>query len=91
MFESPWQIGILLGIVSLYALFLFRFAHRRLAQSQATPQPESGHGEESPIVCPECGTRNGAGYRFCRSCIAELPQPEDSGHQPGHELSRNAR
>lgn len=25
------------------------------------------------VTCPNCGTENELGYRFCRSCVEELP------------------
>lgn len=25
------------------------------------------------VTCPECGTENEAGYRFCRECLGTLP------------------
>lgn len=91
MFESPWEIGFLVGIAGLYALFLYQFARKRLSQSPPTPAPKPGPKGESQIVCSECGTQNVVGYRFCRSCIAELPQSVDSNRGNGHELSRNTR
>ena len=29
--------------------------------------------ETETIECPTCGTVNEAGYRYCRSCLGELP------------------
>lgn len=91
MFESPWEIGFFLGIAGLYALFLYQFARKRLSRSSPTPKPGSGPGEEAQINCPECGTRNTSGYRFCRSCIAELPRSADSDRGGGRGLIRNTR
>ena len=91
MFDSPVEIGFLVGIAGLYALFLYQFARKRLSPSQSTPAPEPSQQGESQIVCPECGTRNVNGYRFCRSCIAELPQSANSSTESGRKLSRNAR
>ncbi|MFP4530188.1 MAG: hypothetical protein ACLFNC_02740 [Halodesulfurarchaeum sp.] len=91
MFESPWEIGFIVGIAGLYALFLYQFARKRLSGSAPTPAPNPDPGDEPRVVCPECGTRNAFGYRYCRSCIAELPQTVDSDRGGGHRLSRNAR
>ena len=30
-------------------------------------------GGGTVVACPDCGTENERGYRYCRSCVAELP------------------
>lgn len=34
---------------------------------------EAGDDEAGVCRCPDCGTPNESGYRFCKQCVAELP------------------
>ena len=73
MFDQPWAIGFLLGIGILYALLLATFVRSELGDTEH-PEPHSPETVDgSKIVCPEYGAANERGYRYCRSCVAELP------------------
>lgn len=43
------------------------------------------------IRCRDCGTENEAGYRFCRSCVTELPGSTDIMIQPPDSSGRHVR
>lgn len=36
---------------------------------EGTPSDASG----DLVTCPDCGAENERGYRYCRSCVTELP------------------
>lgn len=49
-------------------------------QEQAGDAPKPpGPAVSRTVRCPACGTENRAGYRFCRSCVSELPKSRQSG------------
>lgn len=46
--------------------------------SEADPvEPVTPH--HGRITCPACGTVNEYGYRFCRSCVGDLPGGRQRG------------
>ncbi|MFW5900654.1 MAG: DUF7577 domain-containing protein [Halodesulfurarchaeum sp.] len=96
MFEQSWEIAIVLGTVLLYVLLLVQFVRSRRTHADRTeipePEPIDESGIEGPtVLCQECGTANEQGYRFCRSCISELPQPGGFERDGGNPLIRETR
>lgn len=75
----------------LFALALRLFGAEQPTQAGAAgstePDPKSSDVEAADrnsssstadgatVACPDCGTENDQGYRYCRSCVAELPGP----------------
>ncbi|MFB6303454.1 MAG: zinc ribbon domain-containing protein [Haloferacaceae archaeon] len=43
------------------------------------------------VRCPDCGTANDLGYRFCRACVAELPGAVRAGRPASTTLGRASR
>lgn len=39
----------------------------------AHPDGDPSEGTGSTVVCPNCGTENGAGFDYCRECATALP------------------
>lgn len=96
MFEQSWELAIVLGTVILYALLLVQFVRSRRGRADRTeppePEPIDESGIEGPkVLCPECGTANEQGYRFCRSCIGELPQSGGFERDGDNPLIRETR
>lgn len=58
------------------------FAHRRGADGDG--DADDGAGTAAVCRCPECGTANDAGYRYCKHCVAELPGVASTGAPGGH-------
>ena len=75
MFEHAWQIGLLLGTVVLYALLVAQYPRARSGEEDTREELATDQAEG--VVCPDCGTTNEKEYRFCRSCVTELPQSLD--------------
>lgn len=58
----------------LYKVFQLTPAERARGDgTAAVERKQPGPGEASTIECPSCGAVNEAGYRYCRSCLGELP------------------
>lgn len=47
--------------------------------------------EEGIVRCPDCGTKNELGYRFCRECAAKLPGAARGGRSGAPPWRRDVR
>lgn len=73
MMPEPWLYGAMLA-VSILNMGVFLYARYQAERSRPADPTElrcASHG--TTVSCPDCGTANEQGYRFCRRCIAELP------------------
>lgn len=71
---SEWlypAIGFLLG---LHLAIMYYSLRRRQQQESTAPnaQADSEAGENG-VVCPSCGESNDPTFRYCRTCVTELP------------------
>lgn len=73
---EPWLAWPTIGFIAAYALaiglaiLLRRRARRALgrrAPGAAAPP------DDDAVACPACGVENDTDFRFCRSCVEELP------------------
>lgn len=80
---QQWQLAFVLGLVLSHAVItvMYYWLRRdrastaddvRLADSVTTASTD-----KFLATCPECGTENELGYRYCRSCVSELPGAVD--------------
>ncbi len=77
MATDQWQL-ILAAMVAVHALLVY---HVYLLQKKTTAlssdtndtDMESVGAADVTVTCSDCGTENEAGYRYCRSCVSELP------------------
>lgn len=79
MIPEPWLLAVL-GIAPLGHLFVVAYVH--LAGGTLGEYRDGGVGGDHPVrggtvECSECDAENERGYRFCRSCVAELPGAVD--------------
>lgn len=61
----------------LPAIFLFQLLIVWYVIKRSGRAGETTRGtpvERESITCPRCETENQASYRFCRSCVEELPR-----------------
>ena len=91
MFEQPWEFALVLGTVVLYLLALVQFVRSQLNRSEPEGTASQNPIEGDQIPCRECGTANEQGYRYCRSCVAELPQSVDFDGDGASPLIRGTR
>ena len=91
MFEQSWQIALVLGTVLLYVFLLIQFARTQLSGEKSSGVTTREQAEGEHVVCPECGTANEPGYRYCRSCVTELPRSVDFDGKDSHPLVRGTR
>ncbi|MFB6297158.1 MAG: hypothetical protein ABEH56_01410 [Salinirussus sp.] len=70
-----WLYGVV-AVLSLAHLAVLVYAYRQGNESflagEADPRAD-GEEQDSRVSCPDCGTTNERGYRYCRDCVSELP------------------
>lgn len=68
-----WQLGLLAAaaLVNVVASYwVYRTVDRPADDTASADRVDPA---ARTVVCPECETENDLGYRYCRSCVAELP------------------
>lgn len=97
MIVEQWHLGLLLGVVALHVLFsygVYRRYHRAVRDADVGTGSDAGafvDRQDGVVECPECGTDNELGYRFCRSCVGELPGAAGFQRASDSPMSRMTR
>ena len=96
MLGDQWQFGILIGWIAINALLAsraFRLRERRAADGADAPDGGADlvDDDDGTVECPDCGAANDLGYRFCRSCVSELPGTTGFDRDADGPLGRVAR
>jgi hypothetical protein len=96
MLGDQWQFGILIGWIAINALLAYsgyRLRERRAATGTGAPGggADPVDADDGVVECPDCGTANELGYRFCRSCVSELPGTMAFDRDADGPLGRVAR
>ncbi|MFB6299313.1 MAG: hypothetical protein ABEH65_03545 [Halobacteriales archaeon] len=78
MVESQWLFVLVLGLIVIDALVTYHVYRLRERSTSIGSDGESGDTnlvdfEDGTVECPDCGAENDYGYRYCRSCVNELP------------------
>ena len=85
-----WTRGAVVGL-ALTQLLVFWYLYRTSTVSTRNNQSRDPDGGAGPsdggrqVVCPDCGTANDPGYRFCQDCVTTLPgSPNEPGPTDSH-------
>lgn len=65
-------VATLLGAQLVVLAFAYRHSRAMTAAGESAIEGAADAGD-GMVSCPECGTENERGYRYCRNCVAELP------------------
>lgn len=95
MIHDQWLLGLLIVAVVVHAVATYRLRRHRLENRPGADRADEGAEAVDPdagtVDCPQCGTENEPGYRYCRSCVCELPGDvgfETEARSPGGHLTR---
>lgn len=94
MITGQWLLGLVIGGLAVNALFAY-YAHRYFRRLRGAPDSEvSAHEDEAAatddgaVACLHCGAENEPEYRFCRSCVNELPGASGYGRPENGQVGR---
>lgn len=96
MISSHWQLVLVVGLIAAQTLIVYR-AYRLRETGTAAGTGTAGavadlvDTEDEVVECPDCGTDNELGYRYCRSCVAELPATMNFERNADGSLGRLTR
>jgi hypothetical protein len=71
MVTDQLLLGLVIGSL-LYSL-AFLFGRQWAAPRDSRRDEQAVDTDSETLRCPNCETKNERGYRFCRSCLDELP------------------
>lgn len=78
MLGTEWQLGATAALTVVNVLLAY--AAYRVRDQGAAAGTDAAGGEDvdanvadGVVECPACGAENESGYRYCRSCVSELP------------------
>jgi hypothetical protein len=79
MITEQWQFSLLAGafVIHLLAIgLMYRYRNdvSRTGGSASNPEDDLVDSEAGVLECPNCAAENELGYRYCRSCVSELPE-----------------
>lgn len=82
MDASQWPLWLIFVVIAVYTVLVYQAnrlqEHRgEEGNRSAATVARSGNRDETVLKCPGCGAENEVGYRYCRSCVAELPVTVD--------------
>ncbi len=74
--------GVIVVVLAIYVVFLQPASKKSAARSQQAPPPTfGGASPQAGARCPQCGSPNTPGRKFCGSCGANLsPTPHPHHH-----------
>ena len=91
MVTEQWQFALLMGVLAFH-LLAAGLAYRHQEASPAVTSASDAIDQDAKIIrCPECNSKNDFGYRYCRSCVGELPGAIPSDGARNTPLRRFAR
>ncbi len=96
MITEQWQLGLLIGLFAVHLLAVgFAYRHGKRGSRGAVPASGSERDLVDPaegvVECPACAAENELGYRYCRSCVTELPTPMRFGGRGTDPMGRIVR
>lgn len=78
MITEQWQLNLLAGafvihLLAMGLMYRYRNDASRPGGSASDPERDLIDREAGVLECPNCAAENELGYRYCRSCVSELP------------------
>ena len=72
---QPWLYTLLVVVGGVHVLaVIYAYGSKQGSDDGVEPADSTEQAVQlQEVDCPECGTTNERGYRYCANCVSELP------------------
>ncbi|SDF92847.1 hypothetical protein SAMN04488067_11110 [Halorubrum xinjiangense] len=81
---QPWLYTLFVVVGGFHVLaVLYAYWFKRVSDDGVEPADSTEKSFQlNEVDCPECGTTNERGYRYCANCVSELPSGDNIDRKP---------
>jgi len=73
MISSSLVFGLQAALIALGLLIAYRAGRLRDQNATGRRGVDAVDPDAEAVRCPQCDVENERGYRYCRSCVSQLP------------------
>lgn len=90
MSPEPWLYALYILIGGVHAVTVLYAYWAKLGSVDGVEPVDSTERavQSTELNCPECGATNEHRYKYCASCVSELPDRENVGETPTKPVGR---
>lgn len=87
---QPWLYTLFVVVGGFHVLaVLYAYWSKQVSDDGVEPANSTEQSVQvREVDCPECGTTNERGYRYCANCVSELPGGSNVDRMPTTPVGR---